>query len=471
MALRILTQVNYSAGENADGDSGLRFTAGLVKALVHRDRTLHFYILVPDKHADVWRRELTHPRITLISVNLQPRLHGGDFQFDPLELYRKFDFRKYDVDLLFLNQPEIAPAFLQFFNRQTFHNVPAISYLHWFDLPAMLAALSGMMTSFALGCNSAYGREIILSEARRWFHADAIKALRERIRILPPGIDLAELGPLRPRKRGRKIKIIVNHRLLKYTGVRSLLTRVFPQLWKERRDFSVTVTNPSCVRLPRDITEAPWIILKTLPRLEYVKLLQEMDVVVSPHRATHWSISTVEAVSAGCVPLMNVESFFPEMFEPVLGALPHKLQAHVHDRWFYYRGTVIKRLHGLLDHIEAERKVVRTVSREMRDIYGWNTWVDTWLDLFHSAEDAIPIMADRNPSMIRIFDLLRTNGAVSKETILRELSWAPKQRALSWTSFRKRLRVVAPDDSDRPEAVFRLRPGTDMLRVAVAKPE
>jgi len=176
--------------------------------------------------------------------------------------------------------------------------------------------------SFAVGCNSAYGRDIVLSEARRWFHADAIGALRQRITILPPGIDLAELGPLRPRKHSRKIKIIVNHRLLKYTGVRSLLTRVFPQLWAERRDFSVTVTNPSCVRLPRNITEAPWIILKTLPRHEYAKLLQEMDIVVSPHRATHWSISTVEAVCAGCVPLMNVESFFPEMFEPVLGALP-----------------------------------------------------------------------------------------------------------------------------------------------------
>ncbi len=47
MALRVLTQVNYSAGENAEGDSGLAFTAELLRALVRADRDLHFYVLIP----------------------------------------------------------------------------------------------------------------------------------------------------------------------------------------------------------------------------------------------------------------------------------------------------------------------------------------------------------------------------------------------------------------------------------------
>src|SRR5947209_2715067 len=112
MALRVLTQVNYSAGENAEGDSGLRFTAALLRQLVRADTELHFYVLTPERDADVWADALTGPRITLVPLALQPRLHGGDFQFDPRALYERFDFRKFDVDVLFLNQPETAPAFL-----------------------------------------------------------------------------------------------------------------------------------------------------------------------------------------------------------------------------------------------------------------------------------------------------------------------------------------------------------------------
>jgi len=125
MALRVLTQVNYSAGENAEGDSGLAFTAELLGALVRADRDLHFYVLIPERAAASWTEALGDDRITCIPVPLLPRMHGGDFQFDPAELYKRFDFRRYDVDVLFLNQPETAPAFLQSMNRKTFHNVPA----------------------------------------------------------------------------------------------------------------------------------------------------------------------------------------------------------------------------------------------------------------------------------------------------------------------------------------------------------
>jgi hypothetical protein len=76
--------------------------------------------------------------------------------------------------------------------------------------------------------------------------------------------------------------------------------------------------------------------------------------------------------------------------------------------------------------------------------------------MFHAAEQRIPVMADRNPSLLRILDVLKRNGPTSKQRILRELGWAPKQRGLSWTAFRKNLRQLASDDSRSPEAIFEL---------------
>ena len=264
MALRVLTQVNYSAGENPDGDSGLRFLAGLLTALVRLDPEFHFYVLVPAAHVDAWAGQMHHPRITPIPIEIEPRLHGGDFQFCPVRFAQGFDLRRFDIDVLFLNQPETAPALLQFLNRQTFHNVPAVSYVHWFDTrrpstpketlhhPALLGTLTGMMVSTVVGCNSAYGRDQILARAARWFNGDAVDGLAQRVRVLPPGVDVGEILSARSaRSRSQPPLILVNHRLLKYTGVRTLLTHTFPRLWEHRRvsQFSSPTRRGSVCRL------------------------------------------------------------------------------------------------------------------------------------------------------------------------------------------------------------------------------
>jgi glycosyltransferase involved in cell wall biosynthesis len=469
LALRVLTQVNYSAGENPEGDSGLRFTAGLLHALVGLDADFHFYVLVPDRHEAAWATALAHPRITPIAMPIEPRLHGGDFQFCPVRLSQCFDFRRFDLDVLFLNQPETAPALLHYFNRQTFHNVPAVSYVHWFDTrrpstpketlhhPALLGALAGMMVSAVVGCNSKHGRDQILAQAARWFRDDAIVALTGRLRLLPPGVDVAEIESARSaRPRDKQHRILVNHRLLKYTGVRTLLTEAFPKLWERRQDFSVFVTNPSRVRLPATITQAPWLTVQTLTRPEYLRRLWESDVVVAPHRACHWSISTLEAICAECVPLMNRESFFPEMMSPLLEGLAKAKREQIEDRWFYFRGCLVERLSDLLDNLPRERQLLKPLATQARHTYGWSSLAPSWRQLFREAEGRIPMMAEDNPSMRRIVELVQAKKRVSKAEILKHLRWAPKQRTLSWTAFRKRLKLIAREDPSSPEAVFEL---------------
>lgn len=467
MALRVLTQVNYSAGENADGDSGLHFTGGLLLSLVRLDPEIHFYVLVPHRHEETWTAALAHSRITPVGIAIEPRLHGGDFQFCPVRLSQSFDFRRFDVDLLFLNQPEAAPAFLHFFNRQTFHNVPAVSYVHWFDTrrpstpketlhhPALLGALAGMMVSERVGCNSAYGRDIVLEQAKRWFNEDATQRLAQRLTLLPPGIIAGEIEGARLLPEARQCpQILVNHRLLKYTGVRSLLSHTFPRLWEQRRDFSVLVTNPTRVRLPGEITRAPWLEVRTLSRPEYLRQLWQSAIVVAPHRACHWSISTLEAICAECIPLMNKESFFPEMMRPLLTSLSAPEQDHIGAHWFYFRGSLLSRLNAVLDNLPHEHELVSRVAAIARRTYDWSCLAPKWRQVFKEAETRIPVISEENPSMRRIIDLVQERHSLSKAEILNHLRWAPKQRALSWTAFRKRLKLLAHEDPERPDSVF-----------------
>ena len=63
-------------------------------------------------------------------------------------------------------------------------------------------------------------------------------------------------------------------------------------------------------------------------------------------------------------------------------------------------------------------------------------------------------MSEENPSMRRILELIRREKRVSKADILKHLGWAPKQRTLSWTAFRKRLKLLAHEDASNPDAIF-----------------
>lgn len=469
MAFRVLTQVNYSSGENPEGDSGLHFTSGLLNAIIRKDKTFHFYVLVPIKHLEIWKKFLQHQRITLLPIEIETRTHGGDFQFSPEQLFKVFKFRKFEVDCLFLNQPESGAAYLHLFNKLLFHKIPALSYVHWFDTrpvtskidiqkPSLLAAICGMLVSEIVGCNSEYGRQKILNQSSYWFNERSISELGNKIRVLPPGIDTHEFEKKRYKREFSDTKrIIVNHRLLNYTGVRNLLSDTFPKLWERRKDFKVIVTNPSKVRLPKSLTNAKWLIMGQFDRTEYIKQLSTSDLVICPHKSTHWSISTLEAIYAGCIPLMNSNTFFPELMNPILFNLNRQTANHIKLNWFYSNNHLIDKISLLLDNIERERGIIKKLRKHIKNQYSWENLSTLWIKTFYEADSNTHTISNTNPSFIKIKKMIEKNGSMSKSEILREFSWGPQSSTLSWTAFRKQLKLMSNDNSNNSEVIYKQR--------------
>ena len=465
--LRILTTVNFSAGENILADSGFTHLSALIRALVLTDDTLHFYVLVPQQHLDAWRSAVPPYRVTLLPISMERRLHGGDFQFEPRSLFNAIDLRSFEFDLLFLNQLETVPAFLNFFNRLTFHNLPVLSYMHWFDTrrpstprqrchePAILSALAGMSSSHLVGCNSEHAKRRVLHTAQRWYNEAALDELRRKLRILPPMITLP-----RERRGGHHkpddIQVLVNHRTLKYTGVRPLLEDKLPGIWEARRDFRVHVTNPSRNRLPKRVTEVSWLTIETLDPHHYGRLLTTSDIVIAPHRATDWSISTLEAICGGAIPLMNRESFFPEMLEPVLAEVPVEIARHVRDRWFYFRKQFRSRFESLLDNINEERAIARVIMTSARQVYAPEKLALAWLPLMREIAASTPALSSRNPSVVRIREVLEERGEISRDELLDLMRWRPQTRTVAWTSLRRALLDFCRDDVNQSRVRYHL---------------
>jgi hypothetical protein len=475
MTLRILDVLNFSNGKNPQADSGVRLQKELIAAVLRRRSDVFFYLLVPTELAGSFRESFPGGNVQVLPAGLLSRQQGGAFSFDVRELASRLDLRRSDIDLLFVNQPELTAPLLDFFNKVHFFDVHSFGYVHWLDwkrsdnvknrwnLPATLTALTSILLSTVTGCNSRYGKEQILKEAGRWFSAAALERLDGQLIPLWPGVQCREILEARTAERFPVKTLIFPFRAQKYTGFKSLVEVHLAGLWRRRRDFRLLLTNPSDYDFVKTYPRRfPFLQVCRLDRREYLQALWKADLVVGCHNgANQWSLAAVEALAAECVPLFNQSSFFPEMLRL---AAPHDRHAALLRRYTYYRQTFRERLESLLDNLDEERRRVAELSESVRRFYDWDNRVPDWIRCFEAADAASPSLTERSGVIGAIEGLLCRTGGCTKEAILRHLRWHPKSRHISWTRYRKYLRARYAEDSRSPVVAFTPRPAYGRAR-------
>jgi hypothetical protein len=415
----------------------------------------------------------------LIPADLVPRQQGGAFHLNIRELSSVLDLRRIDIDVLFVNQPELVPALRDFFNKWHFFDAPSFSYIHWLDwkrdgrlrndrnAAGNLSLLSGVLLSSLAGCNSRFGRTKILREAGRWFNDKTVESLERKLRPLWPGINTGEILAARTRERFPHKTIIFPFRAQGYTGFKSLIEMHLAKLWMRRKDFRLLLTNPSDYDYAkRHLRSYPFVRIARFARDEYLRALWMADIVVGCHLGINqWSLAMVEAVAAECIPLLNQESFFPEM---ILEALPAGEHLRVKQRYFYFRGTFNEKLDVLLDHVDEERERMKFFGRAIRGFYDWDVRAGDWIRCLEDTDALAPQLTERSASLRKIEALLAGRGACTKNEILLHMGWHPKSAQISWTKYRKALKRRWIEDPGSPLVTFRRKPPagrkrTDMI--------
>ena len=148
--------------------------------------------------------------------------------------------------------------------------------------------------------------------------------VRERSEVVPVGVDLASIDAARggADARGGPLTVLWNHRWEYDKGVDDFF-ELMMEVQAEGREFELVVTGQS-------FRETPPVVEKARRRLapctrafgyvegrdDYCKLLLESDVVVSTAKQEFFGISVVEAVYAGCTPLLPDGLSYPELLPP-----------------------------------------------------------------------------------------------------------------------------------------------------------
>jgi glycosyltransferase involved in cell wall biosynthesis len=273
------------------------------------------------------------------------------------------------------------------------NDVPVLTYFHenQFVYPMQVEeerdfhfALTNMTTALAsdsLAFNSGYNLESLLQGIEKLQKKSYDlklngpgKAIRAKSCVIPPGIDFTDIDTLkRPDTEGSPV-IVWNHRW-EHDKNPVLFFKTLFKLDKEGIDFRLIVLGQSFKEHPPVFEEARNILSRRIihfgyvrSRRDYAKLLKRGDIVVSTAGHEFFGISVLEAVRAGCRPLLPKRLSYPELFQ---------------EEYLYDEQTFSSRLK---EELKQGKRLPENQARILTDAYSWEVLAPFYESWFKDAE-------------------------------------------------------------------------------------
>jgi glycosyltransferase involved in cell wall biosynthesis len=235
----------------------------------------------------------------------------------------------------FLNLPDFLAATRDTWERR----VPAVLYFHEnqlayplraghdLDRAYALANVSGAAAADAVWFNSAHHRRVFLADLEALLAASPdhapkglADAIAARSAVVPLGVDLAGLAPhYDPAPRSGPLTVLWNHRWEHDKNPEGFFGAC-EALAAARADFRLIVLGQRFGRVPPVFEAARerladhvlhWGYVEK--RADYARLLSRADVVVSLAHQDFFGVAVVEAMHAGCMPLLAKRLNYPDL--------------------------------------------------------------------------------------------------------------------------------------------------------------
>jgi glycosyltransferase involved in cell wall biosynthesis len=437
-------------------DSGFYVQKGMIHALLDK-LDWHFYFVCPNDRVSLrfLANQFNDYNVTLLPIKYSAGGPLTRFNFDANSLSKTLQADKYNFDIIYSNLPELIPNFLQLFNRKFHFQIPAMSYMHWIDLPALrehdgfehglYQMLTGVISGEFMATNTQFGKRLVLAEANKIFNDEMIAEVKRKVDPLYLGVPVEEMLQYQIKENEERFifgldldpdpekKIILfNHRIQTYTGFKEFLTAM-TEIYEDRKDFQIVFTNAS--NLPRLTRELPkqygeFLILpeKSIPYPDYVKLLWFADIVVGFHTGENqWSLSVLDAIACDTFPLVRRGIFFEEM-----------IPEEEYKECFWGDVSDFKfKIAYILDNFDKYRKISKKLGHYIRKEFTWKKRVDPWIEKFEyvaSKATTFTKPAQQIKNKTKLKDILNMigNREKSKKDILNKLGWGTSRK---WTKY------------------------------------
>ena len=284
-------------------------------------------------------------------------------------------------DVVLVSDMVNLPALLGF-ARRAIGTAPVAVYFHENQLlypvkgggePDHQAGLVNWLTLAAADLvlfNSAFHKDNLLAELPRFLdqaadegHLPHVDAVAERSEVLPVGVDLAGLAAdHRPPPDGGPPIVLWSHRW-EWDKQVDLALRLLVGLVESGVDLRVILAGERPGALSPELKSSIGVLgdrvieHSYLPREGYKGLLLRSDVVLSTAKQEFFGIAMVEAMAAGCVPVLPNDLSYPE----IVGEAWH--DAALFDR---AGSGAVDHLRSVLTDLPAARRAVEGLAESMR---------------------------------------------------------------------------------------------------------
>ncbi len=248
------------------------------------------------------------------------------------------------------------------------HQARILSYFHEnqfvypqrFDVPGQFqfAAINfhSALASDGIAFNSSYNRESFFAGCRKGLQAamdmkfsGIIEQLADKALVLSPGIEFSEIDRNEWKKAPEIPVIVWNHRWEHDKNPQSFF-HALHQLEQRGIDFRLIVlgqsfpASPACFAHGKKQLQEKILHYGFVPSYaKYSKLLSQGDIVISTSLHEFYGISILEAVRAGCLPVLPNRLSYPELFANTFlysdGSLAERLEKVITDRCRLSRET------------------------------------------------------------------------------------------------------------------------------------
>ena len=231
-----------------------------------------------------------------------------------------------------------------------------------------LTNLTTVLASDKVAFNTGYNRQTFLTGVEQILKMcpdmileGVIDKIKAKATLLYPGIDFSKIdNALQSQRKSSLPPVIVwNHRWEHDKNPEYFFKTLF-DLDADGLDFRLIVLGQSFRRRPAIFSEAQDKLQHKIihfgfveSRDEYARLLQTGDIVVSTADHEFYGISVIEAVRAGCLPLLPDRLSYPELF---------------HGRYLYEDGDLFEKLKSMLVNPD---KIDRLNPKILTNRFSW----------------------------------------------------------------------------------------------------
>ena len=187
--------------------------------------------------------------------------------------------------------------------------------------------LVSALASTEVWFNSAFHRDAfhgavraLLAKMPDFVPPDLVETLAARSRVMPPGVNLKPFAECRRRPRGKPpLTILWNHRWESDKDPEAFFEVLF-LLAEEGTDFRLAVVGEALRKWPPVFEKARRVLADRLVQFGYIRQREayerqvgQADIAVSTALHEFFGLPIVEAIAAGCFPLMPARLSYPEI--------------------------------------------------------------------------------------------------------------------------------------------------------------